>query len=91
MEIYFQLQIHGNCYAVAHFHYVLSIGAVLAIIGGFVNDSHYSLDLTINPKLLKAQFDVMFAKVNTTFFPQQFLILVGIPRRYSQYPDTYTT
>jgi cytochrome c oxidase subunit 1 len=82
--------LHDTYYVVAHFHYVLSLGAVFSIFAAWYYWFPKITGRIIPDWIGRWHFYFAFVSANLVFFPQHFLGLAGMPRRYIDFPEPFS-
>jgi len=83
------LALHDTYFVVAHFHYVLSMGALFGALAGFYYWFSLVLGRRFSEILAKIQFYTLFLGVNITFFPMHLIGMAGMPRRVLSYDPMF--
>jgi len=82
-------ELHNTYYVIAHFHYVLSLGAVFGIFAGWYYWFPKMFGYIVPDWIGKLHFWLAFIGANVLFFPMHFLGLAGMPRHYVDYPNAF--
>lgn len=81
--------LHDTYYIIAHFHFILSLGAIIGVKVGIELYTKNLIGYSLNPFLSRVEFWTFIIGVFLTFFPMHYLGFLGMPRRYPDYPLIY--
>jgi heme/copper-type cytochrome/quinol oxidase subunit 1 len=83
--------LHDSYFVVAHFHYVLSLGATLGLLSAILQTYQQVLGTTLNDYQMRVMCGLLLCATNTVFWPMHATGLLGFPRRISDYTDQFVT